>query len=82
MSAIQEELEGAKAGAAAIATELASALFVTIVRIHLEGASTFHIHRIAGAPAGRGKYWPPLCHRFTMATASTHYNSAVALQRP
>jgi len=36
MSAIQEELEGAKAGAAAIATDLASALFVTIVRIHLE----------------------------------------------
>jgi AraC family transcriptional activator of mtrCDE len=36
MSAIQEELESAQAGAAAIATDLASALFVTIVRIHLE----------------------------------------------
>jgi hypothetical protein len=36
MSEIQEELESAQAGAAAIATDLASALFVTIVRIHLE----------------------------------------------
>jgi AraC family transcriptional activator of mtrCDE len=40
MSAIQEEIETNLPGAAAIATDLASALFVTIVRIHLhrEGA--------------------------------------------
>jgi AraC family transcriptional activator of mtrCDE len=36
MSAIQEELEGARAGAEAIATDLASALFVMVLRIHLE----------------------------------------------
>jgi hypothetical protein len=35
MSAIQEELDGARAGAEAIATDLASALFVMVVRIHL-----------------------------------------------
>ena len=35
MSAIQEELEGAHPGAKAIATDLASALFVIVVRIHL-----------------------------------------------
>jgi AraC family transcriptional regulator, activator of mtrCDE len=35
MSAIQEEIEANRAGAAAIATDLASALFVTVVRIHL-----------------------------------------------
>jgi AraC family transcriptional activator of mtrCDE len=42
MTAIQEEIEANLAGAAAIATDLASALFVTVVRIHLqrEGAST------------------------------------------
>jgi AraC family transcriptional regulator, activator of mtrCDE len=42
MAAIQEEIEANLAGAAAIATDLASALFVTVVRIHLqrEGAST------------------------------------------
>ena len=41
MAAIQEEIEANRAGAAAIATDLASALFVTVVRIHLqrEGAS-------------------------------------------
>jgi AraC family transcriptional activator of mtrCDE len=41
MAAIQEEIEANLAGAAAIATDLASALFVTVVRIHLqrEGAS-------------------------------------------
>jgi AraC family transcriptional activator of mtrCDE len=41
MSAIQEEIEADLPGAAAIATDLASALFVTVVRIHLqrEGAS-------------------------------------------
>jgi AraC family transcriptional regulator, activator of mtrCDE len=36
MSAIQEELEGVCAGAEAIATDLASALFVMFVRIHLD----------------------------------------------
>jgi AraC family transcriptional activator of mtrCDE len=36
MSAIQDELEAARAGAAAIATDLASALFVMVVRSHLE----------------------------------------------
>jgi AraC family transcriptional activator of mtrCDE len=35
MSAIQEELDGARDGAEAIATDLASALFVMVVRIHL-----------------------------------------------
>jgi AraC family transcriptional regulator, activator of mtrCDE len=35
MSAIQEELDGAQAGAEAIATDLASALFVMVVRTHL-----------------------------------------------
>jgi AraC family transcriptional activator of mtrCDE len=35
MSAIQEEIEANLAGAAAIATDLASALFVMVVRIHL-----------------------------------------------
>jgi AraC family transcriptional regulator, activator of mtrCDE len=41
MSAIQEEIEANLPGAGAIATDLASALFVTVVRIHLqrEGAS-------------------------------------------
>jgi AraC family transcriptional activator of mtrCDE len=38
MAAIQEELEGARAGAVAIATDLASALFVMVVRWHLERA--------------------------------------------
>ena len=36
MSAIPEELESARAGAEAIATDLASALFVMVVRIHLD----------------------------------------------
>src|SRR5579863_8264264 len=36
MSAIQEELDSAHAGAEAIATELASALFMMVVRIHLD----------------------------------------------
>src|ERR1700692_4085318 len=36
MSAIQEEIEANLAGAAAIATDLASALFVMVVRIHLK----------------------------------------------
>jgi AraC family transcriptional activator of mtrCDE len=35
MSAIQEEIEANMPGSAAIATDLASALFVTVVRIHL-----------------------------------------------
>jgi len=41
MSAIQEEIEANLAGAAAIATDLASPLFVMVVRIHLQrqGAS-------------------------------------------
>jgi AraC family transcriptional regulator, activator of mtrCDE len=34
MSAIQEELDGARAGAEAIATDLASALLVMVVRVH------------------------------------------------
>lgn len=37
MSAIREELEGARPGAAAIAADLASALFVMVVRTHLDG---------------------------------------------
>lgn len=36
MSAIQEELEGARPGAEAIATDLACALFVMVVRVHLD----------------------------------------------
>jgi AraC family transcriptional activator of mtrCDE len=36
MSAIREEIEANMPGSAAIATDLASALFVTVVRIHLQ----------------------------------------------
>lgn len=55
MSAIQEELEGARAGAEAIATDLASALFVMIVRVHLdrEGCSTGLLGLLAHRQAGR-----------------------------
>lgn len=38
MTAIQEELEEARDGAEAIATDLASALFIMVVRLHLEQA--------------------------------------------
>ena len=54
MSAIQEELEGAGPGAAAIATDLASALFVIVVRIYLQrgeadrGLSGLLAHRQLG----------------------------------
>jgi AraC family transcriptional activator of mtrCDE len=37
MSAIQEELDGARPGALAIATDIASALFVMMLRTYLEG---------------------------------------------
>jgi AraC family transcriptional regulator, activator of mtrCDE len=55
MSEIQEELESAQAGAAAIATDLASALFVTIVRIHLErkGCNNGLFGLLAHQQAGR-----------------------------
>lgn len=54
MSAIQEELEGGLAGAEAIATDLASALFVMVLRIHLQrehgggGLLALLAHRQAG----------------------------------
>lgn len=55
MSAIQEELESAGAGAEAIATDLASALFVMVVRIHLnrEGCSSGLLGLLAHQQAGR-----------------------------
>jgi AraC family transcriptional activator of mtrCDE len=55
MSAIQEELEGARAGAEAIATDLASALFVMVVRIHLnrEGCSSGVLGLLARRRVGR-----------------------------
>jgi len=55
MSAIQEELEGARAGAEAIATDLASALFVMVVPIHLdrEGCSSGLLVLLAHQQAGR-----------------------------
>jgi AraC family transcriptional activator of mtrCDE len=54
MSAIQEELESAEAGAAAIATDLASALFVAIVRIHLKnGCNNGLFGLLAHQQAGR-----------------------------
>jgi AraC family transcriptional activator of mtrCDE len=54
MCAIQEELDGARAGAEAIATDLASALFVMVVRTHLwregrsSGLSALLAHRQLG----------------------------------
>jgi AraC family transcriptional activator of mtrCDE len=55
MSAIQEELEGARAGAEAIATDLASALFVMVLRIHLdrEGCDSGLLGLLAHRQAGR-----------------------------
>ena len=55
MSAIQEELESAQAGAKAIATDLASALFVMIMRVHLdrEGYSSGLLGLLAHQQAGR-----------------------------
>jgi AraC family transcriptional regulator, activator of mtrCDE len=55
MSAIQEELEGVRAGAEAIATDLASALFVMFVRIHLdrEGPDSTLLRLLAHQRAGR-----------------------------
>ena len=55
MSAIQEELEHAGAGAAAIATDLASALFVMVVRTHLEreGCNSGLLGLLAHRQAGR-----------------------------
>lgn len=55
MSAIKEELESARAGAAAIATDLASALFVMIVRIHFdrEGCDSGLLGLLAHRQAGR-----------------------------
>jgi AraC family transcriptional activator of mtrCDE len=55
MSAIQEELDGARAGAEAIATDLASALFVMVVRIHLyrEGRGSGLVALLAHRQLGR-----------------------------
>ena len=55
MSAIQEELEGAQAGAQAIAADMASALFVMVVRIHLdrEGCSNGLLALLAHQQAGK-----------------------------
>jgi AraC family transcriptional activator of mtrCDE len=55
MSAIQEELEDARAGARAIATDLASALFVMVLRIHLarEGCDSGLLGLLAHQQAGR-----------------------------
>lgn len=55
MTAIQEELLSARAGAEAIATDLASALFVMVVRLHLERAGGHSaLLRLLGHPqAGR-----------------------------
>ena len=55
MSAIQEELESARAGAEAIATDLASALFVMVVRIHLdrEGSDRGLLGLLAHRQVGR-----------------------------
>ncbi len=55
MSAIQEELESARAGAEAIATDLASALFVMVVRIHLdrEGSDQGLLGLLAHRQVGR-----------------------------
>jgi AraC family transcriptional activator of mtrCDE len=55
MSAIQEELENAQAGAKAIATDLASALFVIVLRIHLarEGCDSGLLGLLAHQQAGR-----------------------------
>jgi AraC family transcriptional regulator, activator of mtrCDE len=55
MSAIQEELYGAHAGAEAVATDLASALFVMVVRIHLyrEGRGSGLLALLAHRQLGR-----------------------------
>jgi AraC family transcriptional regulator, activator of mtrCDE len=55
ISAIEEELESARAGALAIATDLASALFVMIVRVHLEreGCSNGLLVLLTHQQAGR-----------------------------
>jgi AraC family transcriptional activator of mtrCDE len=55
MSAIQEELEGARAGAEAIAADIASALFVMVVRIHLdrEGCNNGLLALLAHQQAGK-----------------------------
>jgi AraC family transcriptional activator of mtrCDE len=55
MVAIQEELESAQAGACAVATNLASALFVMVVRIHLdgEGCNSGLLGLLAHRQAGR-----------------------------
>jgi AraC family transcriptional activator of mtrCDE len=55
MSAIQEELDGAHVGAEAIATDLASALFVMVVRIHLcrEGRGSGLLALLAHRQLGR-----------------------------
>jgi AraC family transcriptional activator of mtrCDE len=55
MSAIQEEVESARAGAEAIATDLASALFVMVVRLHLdrEGAHDGLLGLLAHRQVGR-----------------------------
>jgi AraC family transcriptional regulator, activator of mtrCDE len=55
MSAIKEELESARAGATAIATDLASALFVMVVRIHFdrEGCDSGLLGLLAHRQAGR-----------------------------
>jgi AraC family transcriptional regulator, activator of mtrCDE len=55
MSAIQDELDGARAGAEAIATDLASALFVMVVRIHLyrEGRGSGLVALLAHRQLGR-----------------------------
>jgi AraC family transcriptional regulator, activator of mtrCDE len=55
MSAIREELEGARPGAQAIATELATTLFMMIVRIHLdrEGPNSTLLGLLAHRRAGR-----------------------------
>jgi AraC family transcriptional regulator, activator of mtrCDE len=55
MSAIQEELESVRPGAEAIATDLASALFVMFVRIHLdrEGCNSGLLGLLVHQRAGR-----------------------------
>jgi AraC-like DNA-binding protein len=55
MSAIQEELESARAAAEAIAADLASALFVMVVRIHLdrEGSDRGLLGLLAHRQVGR-----------------------------
>lgn len=58
IGAMRDELAAARPGAAAIATDLASALFVMVVRAHLDGAATADgllgllAHRQAGRAVG------------------------------